>query len=421
MKDKRYTYDDGETIDVRPYPVGSVITIYAFWDNIYEYLEPLDFTGSNYIDTHIKLFNTTNIKKDFLVTFDLEEFIAPSYNQATIFNTMYEGGNPYQGAVVRVSNNANKTMEVKCNVNASTKISNTSNFSTLNTFKLKREGEKIYYSVNDGDYVFVADYTNFTNFFNGQASIGASLKGTGAPQRWFKGRLSNMRLELESFSNISYSVRFNANGGYGSMSNQNFDYYERKKLSPNQFTYPGHEFGCWCTTPDGTGTRYYADEDVSAITAVDGEIVDLYAIWTSTILEYSGTYVFDGTINNIIDTGLELHNVANAPKDFEISFNIDAIDALTNEITLINTKNEANPPANPGFVLRINSARKLAFSGTNLTAKFDITFYPTDVSTFKIVRRRRINLLFCKWRQPNICRRPDGCFSQCSTYNWMLY
>ena len=56
---------------------------------------------------------------------------------------------------------------------------------------------------------------------------------------------------------ITYTIRYNANGGSGSMSNQTFNYDEPRNLAANSFTYSGKTFLGWSTT-SGTQLLYYS-------------------------------------------------------------------------------------------------------------------------------------------------------------------
>ena len=72
----------------------------------------------------------------------------------------------------------------------------------------------------------------------------------------------------------TYTVKFNANGGTGTMEDQIFVRAERKALSANLFTRDNYEFVCWCTDPDGFGTNYYDSQEI-----LPHESMELYAQW----------------------------------------------------------------------------------------------------------------------------------------------
>ena len=83
--------------------------------------------------------------------------------------------------------------------------------------------------------------------------------------------------------NITYTVKFNANSGSGSMADQEFYFEgfteEDKLLRANAFTREGHSFDGWNTKSDGTGTAYADKADFSNECSTNGAVVNLYAQW----------------------------------------------------------------------------------------------------------------------------------------------
>lgn len=76
----------------------------------------------------------------------------------------------------------------------------------------------------------------------------------------------------------TYQVVFNANGGTGTMQPQSFIYGDEKALTANAFTKTGYTFAGWAT--EQNGTLVYTDaQQVKNLTAVQGGIVNLYAVW----------------------------------------------------------------------------------------------------------------------------------------------
>ena len=75
----------------------------------------------------------------------------------------------------------------------------------------------------------------------------------------------------------TYKINFDANGGEGEMSSQEFRYTELKKLSKNLFYNQDLEFACWNTQSNGKGDAYSNEQLVSRLSE-SGEIT-LYAIW----------------------------------------------------------------------------------------------------------------------------------------------
>ncbi len=83
----------------------------------------------------------------------------------------------------------------------------------------------------------------------------------------------------------TWYVRFNKNGGTGTMSNESFTYdASAKALTTNTFTKPGYNFSGWATTQEraNAGTVDYTDgQTVRNLTSTANGIVDLFAIWTA--------------------------------------------------------------------------------------------------------------------------------------------
>ena len=77
-----------------------------------------------------------------------------------------------------------------------------------------------------------------------------------------------------------YSVRFNANGGSGTMVDQAFVYGLAKSLIPNMFIRTGYAFAGWATSAEGA-VAYGDGEVVGNLTTTDGGVVDFYAKWTA--------------------------------------------------------------------------------------------------------------------------------------------
>ena len=87
------------------------------------------------------------------------------------------------------------------------------------------------------------------------------------------------RTYTANYTPYTYYIRFNANGGTGTMNNQEMAYGTAHNLTANEFEKPEYMFAGWNTQLDGEGTSYEDEEAVRNLTAVDGGIVDLYAQW----------------------------------------------------------------------------------------------------------------------------------------------
>ena len=77
----------------------------------------------------------------------------------------------------------------------------------------------------------------------------------------------------------TYTVRFNKNGGTGTMEDQAMTYGTKTKLRANSYTREGYTFDGWNTEADGTGTSYTDKKEVAVMTSESGATVTLYAQW----------------------------------------------------------------------------------------------------------------------------------------------
>lgn len=79
-------------------------------------------------------------------------------------------------------------------------------------------------------------------------------------------------------SAFPYSVKFNANGGTGTMANESFTYGTAKALTANAFTRTGYTFQGWATS--ASGAKVYNDkQSVLNLADASGAVVNLYAVW----------------------------------------------------------------------------------------------------------------------------------------------
>ena len=96
------------------------------------------------------------------------------------------------------------------------------------------------------------------------------------------------RLKL-TIQKPTYNIRFDANGGTGTMSDMvNLKYGTTYTLTQNVFTNTGYIFISWNTKRDGTGTTYQDIDSISNLSTTNGAIVTLYAMWGNGIAELDG-------------------------------------------------------------------------------------------------------------------------------------
>ncbi|MBR1955421.1 MAG: InlB B-repeat-containing protein [Clostridia bacterium] len=93
-----------------------------------------------------------------------------------------------------------------------------------------------------------------------------------------------------------YTVKFDANGGEGTMSNQTFTYDTEGTLTANSFTREGYTFLGWSTTKGGAVE--YSDTEAVTNIAGSNSSVTLYAVWK--INTYTVTIMVDGEVYAVI-------------------------------------------------------------------------------------------------------------------------
>lgn len=86
------------------------------------------------------------------------------------------------------------------------------------------------------------------------------------------------------FNPNGYTVEFDANGGTGEIFPQSFTYGTAQALTKNSghLTRTGHEFIGWAYSADAATPDYIDNQTVKNLTAVDGGVVKLYAVWRKT-------------------------------------------------------------------------------------------------------------------------------------------
>lgn len=76
-----------------------------------------------------------------------------------------------------------------------------------------------------------------------------------------------------------YKIRFDANGGTGTMAEQSHTYDRRQALTASAFTREGYRFTGWNTRGDGKGKAFTDKQTVTNLLTHDGAVGVLYAQW----------------------------------------------------------------------------------------------------------------------------------------------
>lgn len=341
-------------------------TLYAKWNKVYFRNDgPVVFDGDDIIYTDVFLYNAENANKDFIVTFTVDDYMGynPTNNKdkrATIFQDMNEH-DPYLGVQFFHDDNS-YYVNVNSSANNADRVKNpNTGYTTGQKVILKRENGIVSYSYDDGlTFTSTVNFSNFTAYFDYPATFGAGLDANKNPWRYLIGTLSDMSVEI--IEPPTYTIHYDANGGTGSMNNQEFTYNDpAEPLTANTFTRTNYVFKGWNTAADGSGTHYDNEEEVRNLSNIDDDVVTLYAEWWKIEFIRTGDVVFDGTANTFIDTGLNIFSSTNIDKDFEIRFTFKSVDSdqmqyitgKQKQPTIFNAKDESNSTY-PGMNVRFS-------------------------------------------------------------------
>lgn len=258
-------------------------TLYAKWNKIYYRNDgPVVFDGDDIIYTDVLLYNKENAKKDFIVTFTVDEYLGynPTNNKdkrATIFQDMNEN-DPYLGVQFFHDDN-NYYVNVNSSKNAADKVKDpNTGYVTGQKVIFKRENGIVYYSYDEGDtFTPTVNFSNFTAYFDIPATFGGGLDANQNPWRYFIGTLSDMSVEI--IEPPTYTIHYDANGGTGTMDDQIIEIGNNSSLTTNTFTKENAVFGGWNTEPDGTGTSYPDNYAITSDLGNADDVITLYAQW----------------------------------------------------------------------------------------------------------------------------------------------
>lgn len=109
----------------------------------------------------------------------------------------------------------------------------------------------------------------------------------------------------------TYTVKFNANGGEGSMEDQGFTYGTAQNLRSNSYTRSGYTFLGWSTSSTATSATYSNGQSVNNLTTTHGGIVTLYAVWQIIALPNTSS-----SVTNILPKSFDLQATADGTISF---------------------------------------------------------------------------------------------------------
>ena len=103
---------------------------------------------------------------------------------------------------------------------------------------------------------------------------------------------------------ITYTLKFDANGGIGTMKDQQYIYDTLQQITKNTYSKTGYYFKEWNTRPDGTGSSYQDEKEIKI-----NDTLTLYAIWEESYSYKIKNYSYDDNqkyidhikINTLVD------------------------------------------------------------------------------------------------------------------------
>ena len=181
-------------------------------------------TTNQFINTGIALYNTTNHDLDYEIGFTILDYV-PGNNpeQATVMNTKYEvEEDGYPGVVVRKKSATD--FEIASRRIASQNSTHNFSSSGVNTIRIYRIDNKIFYKINDGSITSLNNLSEFNPVFDLNVWFGAApVDGTASTsQRHFFGTLGNMYIRVGNYPSGNVTITFDANGGTVSPNSSTF-------------------------------------------------------------------------------------------------------------------------------------------------------------------------------------------------------
>jgi len=207
------------------------------------------------------------------------------------------------------------------------------------------------------------------------------------------------RLSLYAqWKKYKYIVKFDANGGTGSMDSQVFNSGITQSLKQSTFEKEGYSFAFWNTKPNGSGASYEDQESVKNLGIEENQVITLYAMYEQFSYHMEGDIVFDDTTKfdgkKYIDTHIYLFSRKNANMDFEISFEVKNYTNRNNYDTIISSLDETGNPYN-GFVFRLNNTTEEYELAANSSEFGEVdNFYTLEPK--KVVIKRVNGILYLK-------------------------
>ena len=190
-------FDEEQIITGLTETANDTVDLYAIWaDSVYvPNQNVLTFDGTNYLNTGVRLFDSTNFGKDFEIIFNIDS-MGTNAVQNTVVSSMDETGQPWPGFSFRLG----ETGQYEFAANASSASSDrVRKYFTgeSNKVSIKRVNNILYGKLNNGTEQMIINYANLAGPFNTAVWVGAAPSDNGTtPRRFFVGQISNFKIAI---------------------------------------------------------------------------------------------------------------------------------------------------------------------------------------------------------------------------------
>lgn len=178
-----------ETIPAENITINAILHDETVYSIIYDF-GSIEFNGTNYLDTKLKLFSSDLVDNYFNITHGISNnsfLTGQNSNFNTFFSVMDESGSPYPWIVFR--RNASKVSLV---ANAKKQDEYLVSDCKESQIDIRREEDLLY--LNDNQ---ILDLSTLVRNFNTPLSFGAWLNGSGNPFRYSKGNIDDIFVEKD--------------------------------------------------------------------------------------------------------------------------------------------------------------------------------------------------------------------------------
>ena len=225
------------------------------------------------------------------------------------------------------------------------------------------------------------------------------------------------------WKNNEYTVSYHANGGKGTMESTRVIYGEDIRLSSNEFTRSGYGFDGWnayresdqkwrteengwqteeTIEANGYGLYVYQNEaSISQTTSVNGDVVDMYAVWLERSMISINHRGYGDAPENTLSAFRLSKRKGFTYVEADVSFTSDHVPVLLHDSTVDRTSNGTGKISQMTF----EQVRKLDF-GSWKSSEYEGEQIPSFEEFIKLCRQLRLHA-YVEIKDSDICTEED--------------